>query len=347
MSKIGCYIGKFYPFHEGHGYVIKESLKSLDKLIILICWEDGQTLPLEIRRESIIDFCKENNLLDKIEIHECLDSLKIGVEYEGKSDYNLSKAWSDYLIERFPETTHFVGSEDYVKMMSVFAKTSFIQFERQFDISSRKIRGDINKSLSVKNYIPKVAVVGIESSGKSTLVKTLEQLLPNHIEIVEEYGRVYCEANTNVSSHINHEYILNGQDFMNIVLGHNRMLLSAYRKALVKGKKLILCDTEHVVTKNFLDYHEGFESEKAYIENMCKSQHYDLVIYLEPLELELDGTRLEYSEYERQLQNKILKDNILKYHKNVVFVQGDNLQLKVNKAMNEINKLIGGFTNEI
>ena len=343
MNKIGCYIGKFYPFHEGHGYVIKESLKSLDKLIILICWEDGQTIPLEIRRESIMDFCKDNNLLDKVEIQECLDSLQIGVEYEGKSDYNLSKVWSDYLIERFTEITHFVGSEDYVKMMAVFAKISYIQYERQFDISSRKIRGDINRVINIKNYIPRIAIVGIESSGKSTLVKALERLYPNHIEIVEEYGRIYCEANTNVSSHVNHEHILNGQDFINIAIGHNRMLISAYRKALAKGKKLVLCDTEHVVTKNFLDYHEGFENEKSYIENMCNSQHYDLVVYLEPLELELDGTRLEYNEYERQLQNTILKDKILKYHKNVVFITSIELHDRVIESI----KIIGGFANEI
>jgi hypothetical protein len=49
----------------------------------------------------------------------------------------------------------------------------------------------------------------------------------------------------------------------------------------------------------------------------------------------------------QQLQNNILKDKILKYHKNVVFIQEDNLQLRVNKTINEINKLIGGFVNEI
>jgi len=335
--KVGCYIGKFYPFHIGHGYVIEESLKSLDKLIVLICWEDGQTIPLEIRVNQIVEYCRDKNILNNVEIHECLDSLKIGVEYEGESRSDLSEAWSTYLINRFTNITHFVGSEPYVKLMAHYQHIDYIMFDRKYNISSRKIRGDFSLISSIKDYIPKIAIVGIESSGKSTLVKELSNRL-NDIEIVDEYGRIYCEANTNISNHINHENILNGTDFMNISLGHNRMVISAHRKAIARNSKLILCDTEHVTTSRFLSYYDGFEYEKSYIENMSRSQHYDLIIYLEPLDLELDGTRLEYNKKERFEQNEKLKSMIKNVHKNIIYIYTDDLNERIELVLNDINK---------
>ena len=343
----GVYIGKFYPFHNGHGYVIEEAVKQLDKLIILICWEDGQTIPLELRVKQIEDWCKSKNILHKVEIDECLDSLKIGVEYDGESRHDLSKVWSDYLMSRyvFDNITHFVGSEPYVKLMADFQKINHLTFDRMYDISSRKIRGDFAMINSIKDYIPKIAIVGIESSGKSTLVRELSKILPD-IEVVDEYGRIYCEANTNISNHINHEEILVGQDFINIALGHNRMVISAHRKALARNSNLVLCDTEHVVTSRFLSYYDGYENEKLYLENMSKSQHYDLVIYLEPLELELDGTRLDYNEKERNEQNFKLKTMIKNVHKNIVFIYTDDLKERVELTLEEINKYKRGDLNE-
>lgn len=335
--KLGCYIGKFYPFHKGHGYVIENSLKTLDRLIVLICWEDGQTIPLELRVKQIEDWCKENNIYEKVEVHECLDSLKIGVEYEGKSRQDLSKAWSDYLVERFKNITHFVGSEPYVKIMANLQKINYIVFDRQFDISSRKIRSNIELLNSIESYIPKIAIVGIESSGKSTLVRELSNRSAD-IEVVEEYGRIYCESHTNISNHINHENILNSQDFVNIAVGHNRMVISAHRKALAKHSRLILCDTEHVVTSRFLSCYDGYENEKLYIENMSRSQHYDLVIYLEPLDLELDGTRLEYDKKERDAQNKKLRNMIEGVHKNIIHIRTNSLNERIDLALAEINK---------
>ena len=337
--KIGCYIGKFYPFHIGHGYVIEESLKSLDKLIILICWEDGQTIPLELRVNQIVEYCKDRNILDKVEIDECLDSLKIGVEYKGESRRDLSKVWSNYLMNRyaFDDITHFVGSEPYVKLMADFQNIGHLTFDRKYDISSRKIRSDFNMISSIKDYIPKVAIVGIESSGKSTLVKELSNRL-NDIEIVDEYGRIYCEANTNISNHINHEDALVGEDFINIALGHNRMVISAHRKALARNSKLVLCDTEHVVTSRFLSDYDGFENEKSYLENMSRSQHYDLIIYLEPLELELDGTRLNYNKDERFKQNEKLKSMIKGVHKNITCIYTDDLNERIELVLDEIKK---------
>ncbi len=339
MEKIGVFIGKFYPFHMGHAYVIEESFKVLDKLIIVPCWDEGQTIPLEIRVEEVRDFSNKNNFGDFVIIDECLISTKLGTEHKGESRRDLSFIWSKYLIDKYPNMTHFVGSEPYVQMMATYGNKEALVYNRQFDISSRKIRSSFNMAKTYNNYLFKIAIVGIESSGKSTLVRKIDDII-EEVEVVEEYGRIYCEATTNIKEHINHEDYLLPQDLVNIAIGHNRMFISAYRKALHQNKKVIVADTEHVVTKRFLSYYDNCQEEMELLNHMCHNQYYDLVVYLEPLDLHLDGTRLAYNKKERNEQNLRLKEMVKKYHSNIIYLSDDKLEDRIGILKEIINKYI-------
>jgi len=35
---LGVTVGKFYPFHKGHDYLIREAKKKVDRLIVLACY---------------------------------------------------------------------------------------------------------------------------------------------------------------------------------------------------------------------------------------------------------------------------------------------------------------------
>ena len=79
---------------------------------------------------------------------------------------------------------------------------------------------------------------------------------------------------------------------------------------------------------------------------MSRSQHYDLIIYLEPLELELDGTRLNYNKDERFKQNEKLKSMIKSVHKNITCIYTDDLNERIELVLDEIKKYKKGDLNE-
>jgi len=67
--KIGVTIGKFYPFHLGHNYLITEAKKQVDHLFVLVCGQEKQTINQEIRAQWI------RFLHPEIEVIEVLDDL--------------------------------------------------------------------------------------------------------------------------------------------------------------------------------------------------------------------------------------------------------------------------------
>ena len=119
----------------------------------------------------------------------------------------------------------------------------------------------------VKSYFTKkVAVVGAESSGKTTLVKKLAKFY--NTEFVHEVGRDYCEKYKNN---------LTADMFDRIGMEHY-MLQS---KKSENSNRLLLVDSDAVVTQYYLNMY--FAGQKSpLLEEIIKLQNYDLVLYLEP-----------------------------------------------------------------
>ena len=79
-KKIGFVGGKFLPFHKGHEYIIRESLKQVDKLYIILfssilrdtelCKRDGCKYIPPLLRLSWIGYVFRNNKNDGGNSHE-------------------------------------------------------------------------------------------------------------------------------------------------------------------------------------------------------------------------------------------------------------------------------------
>ena len=66
LKSHGLYLGKFAPFHVGHEYMIKEALKTVEDLTVLIYEAPGLTdVPLAQRAQWIREFSPKIEVIEK------------------------------------------------------------------------------------------------------------------------------------------------------------------------------------------------------------------------------------------------------------------------------------------
>ena len=88
MTK-GVIVGKFYPPHKGHHYLINTGLKNCDELTVIVCARKDQSIPGELRAKWIKEIHPKARVL--------LADDNIPEEKMSAEDY--SKAWADYTIK--------------------------------------------------------------------------------------------------------------------------------------------------------------------------------------------------------------------------------------------------------
>ena len=134
----------------------------------------------------------------------------------------------------------------------------------------------------MKKY--KIAIVGPESSGKSTLVKGLAQLF-NESYYVEEFARDYLERRTS--------YDIKELDYI------SKCQLELESKKLVKVDRFLFCDTNPLSIKVWSLYKYGSYSNS--IKEMIEQSFYDLHLLLKPdLPYESDPLRENPNSKDRQ-----------------------------------------------
>lgn len=115
------------------------------------------------------------------------------------------------------------------------------------------------------NTALKIAVVGPESTGKSTMAKYLATQL--HTLCVPEYARYYCE-------HLNRQYTL--QDETNMYYGQ-----LALENAIVSQvtAPVVICDTTILTVKIWCDHLFGHTPD--FIVNEIQNRPYDLYLLMD------------------------------------------------------------------
>ncbi len=116
-----------------------------------------------------------------------------------------------------------------------------------------------------KKQLIKIAVVGPESTGKSTIA---EQLARDYGTVcVPEYAREYCR-------NLNREYTL--QDEMNMFYGQ----LALERSLLPLAQRdLLICDTMFLTIKVWCDHLFGYTPEAVL--HTLQDSHYDLYLLMD------------------------------------------------------------------
>ncbi|MCR4327500.1 MAG: multifunctional transcriptional regulator/nicotinamide-nucleotide adenylyltransferase/ribosylnicotinamide kinase NadR [Nanoarchaeota archaeon] len=332
---VGFIGGKFLPFHLGHAYVILSASNYVDTLYVVlssskkrdreICERDGiKYIPAKVRLSWLGEFL---NNLENIKIIHVEDDY-------WDSDYNWEEG-ARMIKEAIGEPIDYVFSSEtsyneLFKKNYPSAKHIIIDDKRKtVAISATDMRKNLYSNWDkipncVKSYFTKkVAIVGTESCGKTTLAKKLAKFY--NTNYVHEVGRNYC---------INYSNQLTPEMF-NLIAMENYLLQIEKAK---ESNKVLFIDSEATITQYYLDlYFNGNSSEL--IDKIASLQKYDLVLFLEPdVEWVPDGLRFSGKDEERKENNKKLKKMFINRGISFVTIGGDYSE-RFNKSREMVDLL--------
>jgi HTH-type transcriptional regulator, transcriptional repressor of NAD biosynthesis genes len=182
--KTGVVIGKFYPPHRGHHYLIDTALTRCEKVFVLVCHKSDQDIPGQIRADTLK------------EAHPAADLRLI--------DDNLppedSAAWAQNTLRALgfaPEAAF--TSEPYGDAYAAAMNATHVCVDKaraNIPCSGTQIRSAPLDNLQFLHprmrayFVNRVVIVGAESTGTTTMADALA----DHYGIneVPEYSREYC-----------------------------------------------------------------------------------------------------------------------------------------------------------
>ena len=131
----GLVIGKFYPPHKGHKFLIETALSKVDQLTIVVCHRDDQTIHGRLRANWLRKIHPTANIIVVQDIMKDDDS----------------KAWADYTKEFLGFVPDYVfSSEDYGEPYCKFLGAKHVLVDKariQVPICATKIRNNPYENL--------------------------------------------------------------------------------------------------------------------------------------------------------------------------------------------------------
>lgn len=356
----GLVFGKFAPLTLGHLELISEAVAKCDKLYLFLSFDHKfvdtqpehlkEKLSLVNRLRDLKDVVRDNHMSHKVVVN-FVDESNIPAYPDGAKAYEeliraglpggvvLHKAFSSerdydaYFSAHFPECEHVV-----------------IDAERNsVPISATKIRNDVFNNFNMlsppakKRFVKKVAIVGVESTGKTTLAMNLAKHYK--ARYTSEIGRTICEEDYHSS-----EFLMNRSDYLNIALDH-RQLEEWHVKQSEVG--VTFSDTTNLITQFSAICAGKIGVIDPTFEALSKEEgdnFYDLVLYLQPdVPWVADPLRLQDTAEKREETNFIL-DRMIKHSYNrvhVVRISGSDFTERTADAIRAVEALLSGTLPEI
>jgi len=270
---LGVTVGKFYPFHRGHEHLITEAASQCDRLVVLLCYKPNQELPGKVRAAWIRECCPT------VEVLEVIDDLP-----------NESEPWAQRTIDllgREPDVAF--TSEEYGQEYAARMGCRHVGIDldrRAFPVSGTALREDLAGHWDyltgpAKAWLARrVCVVGVESSGTTTLAESLARRYQT--VWVPEYGRWYWEGR---------RYSPNADEwtsdeFLRIARGQIAWEEDLARRA----NQLVVADTDPLATYVWHRRYVGGHYPPLW--SLATSREYDLYLLTEPdFPYVQDGTR--------------------------------------------------------
>lgn len=332
MNKVGITVGKFMPFHIGHEFMIDFAVSQLDSVDVIVSGNETDIIPLSVRYGWLSQRYANNS---KVKIHYHIDNIPMGDTDENGTviDTAFWNQWIKVFRDFSPYATHFVSSDMYGQKAAHLLGIKWLPVDPKretFKISGTAIRQDPMKHWDMithvaKNYyLKRIAIVGPESTGKSTLTAYLAE----HFNTVgvHEYGRTISETKSNV---------LDKNDFIDILQGQNAMIEIASKHA----NKILFTDTEAFTTYLFGLIYLNTKIPEIYLSAI--SQHFDHYIVLAPTVKWIDdGTRVipDYAVREKFYNSMI--SFLTEHNKSFTVVDDTSYRERTTRATNIVNNLL-------
>nr|WP_256464641.1 multifunctional transcriptional regulator/nicotinamide-nucleotide adenylyltransferase/ribosylnicotinamide kinase NadR [Erwinia amylovora] len=342
---IGVVVGKFYPLHTGHIYLIQRACSQVDELHIIMGYDEQRDRKLFEDSAMSQQPTVSDRLRWLLQTFKYQKNIHIhSFNEEGMEPYPHGwDVWSAGIQEFMADrgiiadliyTSEEADAPQFRAHLGV--ETVLIDPQRSFmNISGGQIRQD---PFHYWEYIPTevkpffvrtVAILGGESSGKSTLVNKLANIF--NTTSAWEFGRDY------VFSHLGgDEMALQYSDYDKIALGQAQYIDFAVKYA----NRVAFIDTDFVTTQAFCKKYEG--REHPFVQAMIDEYRFDLVILVENnVPWVADGLRSLGSSVDRKefqaLLITMLEENNIRY----VQVKQDNYDERFLRCVELVKEMLG------
>lgn len=224
-------IGKFYPPHKGHHYLIETALKNADRVTVIVCARPNDSIPGELRAHWLS------------ERHPSAQVMVIDDRY----DENDSRIWAENTIRWLngPPDVVFT-SENYGDAYAAHMGCVHVRVDQAritVPCSGTMIRSDPFRHWDfieppVRGWFAKrIGVLGAESTGTTTLAEDLARTL--NTVWVPEFGREYSAQKQDRG-----ETEWMSDEFVEIAIEQTRRENAAAREA----NRILICDTNAFAT---------------------------------------------------------------------------------------------------
>ncbi len=274
MASRGLVIGKFYPPHRGHKFLIETARAQVDHLTVLVCDKAGQTIPGALRgawlRETHPD----------VEVRVIPDTLP--------DDDSAAWAANTRAVLGYAPDVVFT-SEDYGDAYARYLGCRHVMVDKarvRVPISATAIRAapwthrEFLEPCVRAHFVTRVALCGAESSGTTTMARALASHY--HTLWVPEYGREYAESKMRGPD----AKVWRPDEFVSIARRQCALEDTAARQA----DRVLFCDTPAFATSLWHERYLGSLSPD--VEAVAAPTHYALY-FLTDVDIPFvqDGTR--------------------------------------------------------
>ncbi|OSM94805.1 transcriptional regulator [Lonsdalea populi] len=345
QKSIGVVFGKFYPLHTGHIYLIQRACSQVDELHVIMGFDEERDRTLFEHSSMSQQPTVSDRLRWLLQTFKYQKNIHIhAFNEEGMEPYPHGwNVWSlgikKFMAEKGIEPNFVYTSEEqdapqYAPHLGIDAV--LVDPKRSFmNISGSQIR---QNPFRYWEYIPTevkpffvrtVAILGGESSGKSTLVNKLSNIF--NTTSAWEYGRDY------VFSHLGgDEMALQYSDYDKIALGQAQYIDFSVKYA----NKVAFIDTDFITTQAFCRKYEG--REHPFVQALIEEYRFDLVILLENnTPWVADGLRSLGSKAERAEFQNLLKEMLAQYHVDYVYVTESDYDSRFLRCVELVQNMLG------
>lgn len=250
--------GKFFPPHKGHVYMIQEAAKIAERVTVLVAANQYQSIPLGDRVEWIREALGRD--YPNVDVQPFVDDL-----YD---DYESKTVWLAHMsilqaklrqlrIDENPLDV-IVTSEEYGEEIAGFLGIDHYEVDiprTHVPISGTQVRADVAGSWPMlplatrRGIIPRVIVVGAESTGTTTLSLALAEHFDGRY--VPEYGREFTIDALNALQSADEDATMDditwfSKDFEKI--GEFQTVLEDRAATRLEGFPLVVADTDAFAT---------------------------------------------------------------------------------------------------